>query len=248
MFHQMTNLVHCRGRGKGDNMGIWKLFSLGFLSLFVSMTLHALECSKEVNPADYGDEFYQVSELNDQGLALGVVGPESYAKSAAIAAINDYSSFLFALMNNRHFVIKVTELVVCEEAGFRMMVDPRTMEPSAVKAVPMLNDFGGVVGVDVTLPPEGVLFRSQNGLVTSYEGMAVHEIRHAHQINLGMFGTHTDVPDMIAAENDAQALENKVTGNDISYFEDKHGDNASFFDEQGDIAQRRTREVTPTAH
>ena len=203
-----------------------------------------LDCESPVDPSFYDPSNYQLSPIDDQGLAPGVVGPDSYAKSSVIEVINDYSTFLFALMNNRHFLVHVTELVVCEEDGLRMLFDPRTGEPSAVKATPLHNDFGGVIGVDMTLPPEGVLFRSQFGQITSYQGMSAHEARHAHQINLGMFGTHSDMPDMIAAENDAQSLENRITGNDLSYFEDKHGDNASFFDSKGDIAQRRPRALS----
>jgi len=220
--------------------GVSRFLALIFI-LCVGSLSHALEC--DFDPKAYDLAFYQVDVAAEQGDAPGVVGPTSYAKHTVISAINDYPHFLFALVNNRYFPIQVTELVICQENGTRFLVDPRTGEPSAVKAVPMLNDFGGIVGVDMTLPPEGVLFRSQNGVITSYEGMAVHEARHAHQINLGLFGTHTDMPDLVAAENDAQAIENRVTGNNLSYFEDKHGDRASFFDSQGDLEQRRTRVV-----
>ncbi|NQZ02090.1 MAG: hypothetical protein HRT45_15630 [Bdellovibrionales bacterium] len=209
------------------------LLVLGFL---VALGLTA----SYANAERVGDEPQAVTEL---GVALGVRGEASFSKQAVVEAINSLPNHLFGLVNNSGFEILVTELVIEELPGEgRIFIDPRTGLPSAVKASPVFNDWGSVVGVDVTLPPEGVAFRSTNGLISSHYSIAVHEARHAHQISLGLFGTHTDLPDLVAAENDAQKIENMITGHDLSYFENKHGDGASFFDVIGDIKQRKTAE------
>jgi hypothetical protein len=179
----------------------------------------------------------------DLGSALGVRGEQSFSKTSMVEVINEFPNQLFALVNNADFEIKVTELVVEEVEGQgRMFIDPRSGEPSAVKAAPVMNDWGSVVAVDITLPPQGVFFRSTNDLLVSHFAITLHEARHAHQISLGLFRTHTDLPNLIAAENDAQRIENMYTGHELSYFENKHGEGASFFDSLGDIKQRKTAE------
>ncbi|MEO0336154.1 MAG: hypothetical protein AAF202_07160 [Pseudomonadota bacterium] len=192
------------------------------------------------NPVASGSSGQVVGDL---GVALGIRGEESYSRQVMIDVVNTFPNQLFALVNNSNFEVQVTELVIEDLPGEgRMLIDPRTGEPSAVKAAPLQNDWGSVIGVDVTLPPQGVAFRSTNGLISSHYSIVAHEARHAHQISLGLFGTHGDLPNLVAAENDAQKFENSITGHDLSYFENKHGEGASFFDAISDIKQRKTVE------
>jgi hypothetical protein len=179
-----------------------------------------------------------VSASPDVGVAMGVVGLESESKSMVIRLMNEYPHFYFGITNNPHFAVEVIELIVgTDQSGEQIFINPQNNKIAAVATVPNLNDFGTVIGVRVFLPPSGVLFRANTGHTLTPEDMTVHELRHAHQFSLGQFGMDTDIPDMVAAENDAQKIENRHTGLDLDYYTDKHGADESFYDDNGDIRQ-----------
>ena len=67
--------------------------------------------------------------------------------------------------------------------------------------------------------------------------MIAHETKHADQFAGGTHGLSGDLPDKKVIEDEAQAVENSVTGLSLDYRTDKFGPNASFFDENGDIQQ-----------
>jgi len=179
----------------------------------------------------FASHFAVATPNNDFGVALGVQGVSSQSKNAVIEVINEHPSVYFSLVNNKYFLVTIFELIIIQRAdGTQEFSNPITGEPASVMATPQVDNYGNIVGADVFLPPAYVDFRSQYGEIVSHRGMVAHETRHAHQIALGLFKMATDLPDIRAAENDAQNIENKFTGLELDYYTDKHGSNARFFD------------------